>query len=74
MSSNLEDPAMSTASNVISFAAYAEGRPRRILGYDEPRGEVLLFTGIRYERAADGDPSAPNVSNGSRPNRRRRRG
>ena len=73
MSSNLEDPAMSNASNVISFAAYAEGRPRRILGYDEPRGEVLLFTGIRYERAADGDPSAPTVSsNGSR--RRRRRG
>jgi hypothetical protein len=70
MSSNLEDPAMSTASNVISFAAYAEGRPRRILGYDEPRGEILLFTGVRYER----DPSAPNVSNGSRPNRRRRRG
>ena len=74
MSSNLEDTAMSTASNVISFAAFAESRPRRVLAYDEPRGEVILFTGVRYERTADGDPSTPNVSNGSRPNRRRRRG
>ena len=71
MSRNLEQM---DAGNVVSFAAFADARKRRLIAYDEPRGQVLLFTGIRYERAADGDPGAPTASDGSRPTRRRRRG
>jgi hypothetical protein len=43
---------------------------------DEPRGKILLFTGIRYEWQPEPnpEPSAPLVSSGpSRTSRRRRR-
>jgi hypothetical protein len=39
-------------SNVVSFAAFANSRPRRPIAYHEPRGHVLLFTGVRYEYAS----------------------
>ena len=52
-------------------------RPVRIaLRADEPRGEILLFTGIRYEWQPEPnpEPSAPPISSGpSRTSRRRRR-
>jgi hypothetical protein len=35
--------------NVVSFAAFAKNRPRRLIADHEPRGQVLLFTGVRYE-------------------------
>jgi hypothetical protein len=35
-------------SNIVSVAASAGSRP---IAYDEPRGHVLLFTGVRYEYA-----------------------
>ena len=40
------------------------------LAADEPRGEILLFTGVRYERQPEPPPS---LSDGHGPNRRRRR-
>ena len=47
-------------------------RPRRpALRADEPRGEILLFTGVRYERLEPNPgPSRPAASDG-RPRRRR---
>lgn len=51
-------------------------RPSRPPRADERPGEILLFTGIRYERLPEpgSDPSSPQVSDGrSRTGRRRRR-
>lgn len=55
---------------VIAFPDAAERPQRPLLSADEPRGEILLFTGVRYERPAPTpDPSRPFASN--RPGRRR---
>lgn len=40
------------------------------VGADEPRGQILLFMGVRYERQPEPSPS---LSDGRRPKRRRRR-
>lgn len=63
-----------SAGNVISYAARASGRARRALAPGEPRGRILLFTGIiYYHDASPGhDPAAPTHGDGSRPTRRRR--
>ncbi|MEE1611256.1 hypothetical protein [Microvirga sp. CF3016] len=55
---------------VIAFPDHME-RPRRpTLSADEPRGEILLFTGVRYERPSPNPgPSRPLASNS--PGRRR---
>ena len=54
---------------VIAFPDSA-ARPQRPLPSNEPRGEILLFTGVRYERPSPNPgPSHPLVSNG--PGRRR---
>jgi hypothetical protein len=55
---------------VIAFPDNSE-RPRRPhLPASEPRGEILLFTGVRYERpASNPGPSQPYASSG--PGRRR---
>jgi hypothetical protein len=61
---------------VIPFPNPAPRRVRIALRADEPRGEILLFTGIRYEWQPEPnpEPSAPPVSSGpSRTSRRRRR-
>ena len=43
---------------VIPFAAAATRRPRR--EDDAPRGQILLFPGVRYERLPDADaPAVP---------------
>jgi hypothetical protein len=43
-----------------------------VVGACEPRGQILFFTGIRYERQPEPSPS-PSFSDGHGPNRRRRR-
>ena len=59
---------------VLPFRA-ASGRPaRRPFGDDEPRGEILLFTGVRYERQSEPGPTSPNSPLAAgRPGSRRRR-
>ena len=57
---------------VIPFpGAGARPRPRRS---DEPRGVILLFTGVRYERLSEPSPapSTPPARNGQAGRRRRR--
>lgn len=55
---------------LLPFPA-SSGRPaRRALGPEEPRGEILLFTGVRYERQIE--PSPEPISPQRRPARRRR--
>ncbi len=65
MSSDVKYLAAPASGNVASFADFAASRHRRPLAYDEPRGKVLLFMGVRYDRAFDGGPSTPPPSNGS---------
>lgn len=55
---------------VIAFPDSTERPQRPLLSASEPRGEILLFTGVRYERPAPNPgPSRPLASNG--PGRRR---
>jgi hypothetical protein len=55
---------------VIAFPDAADRPQRPSLNAGEPRGEILLFTGVRYERPAPStDPSRPYANN--RPGRRR---
>lgn len=55
---------------VIAFPEAAERPQRPHLSENEPRGEILLFTGVRYERPAPNPgPSRPYANN--RPGRRR---
>lgn len=46
----------------------ATSRPQRpALPAGEPRGEILLFTGVRYEKPSSRpDPSRPFASDGGR--------
>lgn len=56
---------------VLPFPCAASRPHRQPLSPDEPRGEILLFTGVRYERLPD--PSHPVASDGQPRGRRRRR-
>lgn len=59
------------SSGVIIPLPDIADRPQRPLQSGEPRGEILLFTGVRYERPAPNPgPSRPYVSDG--PGTRRR--
>lgn len=50
---------------VIALPDISERPPRPHLSATEPRGEILLFTGVRYERQAPNPgPSRPLLSNG----------
>lgn len=50
---------------VVAFPDAASRPQRPHLSAGEPRGEILLFTGVRYERPTpSSDPSKPFASNG----------
>jgi hypothetical protein len=62
------------ASVIVAFPGVASRPCRPSLGPDEPRGEILLFTGVRYERLEPNPgPSRPFRSNGHFPPGGRRR-
>jgi hypothetical protein len=46
--------------------------PRPALDPGEPRGVILLFTGVRYERLAEPDAAPPVLAGGEADGRRRR--
>ena len=55
---------------VIAFPDAADRPQRSHVNPGEPRGEILLFTGVRYERPEPSPgPSRPYAN--SRPDRRR---
>ncbi len=56
---------------VIAFPDVTSRPQRPIPSAEEPKGEILLFTGVRYERnASHSGPSRPFASDG--PGHRRR--
>ena len=42
---------------IIDFSRYRRRRPRSAAGEDVRMGEILLFTGVRYERRDDAAPA-----------------
>ena len=66
----MQDVWMKSPGVVIAFPD-ASARPQRPVSPNEPRGEILIFTGVRYERPAPNPgPSRPFASR--RPGNRRR--
>ena len=59
------------AGVIIAFPDPASRPERAAMQEGEPRGRILLFTGVRYERT-EPTPSHPIASDGQ-PRRRRRR-
>ena len=60
-----------SAGVIIAFPDLAARPARPALSADEPRGEILLFTGVRYERLEPNPgPSRPFASDGRRRRRR----
>ncbi|GJE62151.1 hypothetical protein [Methylobacterium trifolii] len=47
-----ERPGLRPMGALVPFAPSAARRVRREPAADEPRGEILLFLGVRYERRA----------------------
>ena len=65
-----------TKGVVVDFPAPALRPPRPGPSADEPRGKILLYMGVRYERLPERgpEPSKPRLSDGpGRTSRRRRR-
>ncbi|WP_210485603.1 hypothetical protein [Microvirga antarctica] len=59
--------AQRAAGTMIAFPDASQRPLRSPPAPDEPRGILLLFTGVRYERMGRGDaPTPPVASNGSR--------
>lgn len=59
---------------VIAWPGRSAHAARRSLGADEPRGQILFFTGVRYERHAEaGAPTGADPSKTSGGDRRRRK-
>ena len=46
----MSDVQVRSSGVIIAFPEPSANRPRSPLGDTEPRGEILLFTGVRYER------------------------
>ncbi|MEH3144752.1 MAG: hypothetical protein PGN34_05265 [Methylobacterium frigidaeris] len=42
-----------SGAELVPFPGPEARRPRRIPGEGEPRGTILLYTGVRYERLPD---------------------
>jgi len=63
-----------SAGTVVPFPGSASRRSRAALRDGDPRGEILLFTGVRYERlpAPSSEPS-PAARGQAKPGRGRRR-
>jgi hypothetical protein len=66
----MDDLRTHSAGLIVAFPDPAS-RPRRPLAPEEPRGRILLFTGVRYERMDDSGPQ-PALSDGHSRRRRRR--
>jgi hypothetical protein len=63
-----------SASVIVAFPDVASRPHRPGPGPDEPRGEILLFTGVRYERLEPKPrPTRPFRFNGPSPAGGRRR-
>jgi hypothetical protein len=60
---------------VIPFPDAASRRLRPVPSSNGPRGEILLFTGIRYDWQPEPNPAPPTplLPGGARPTGRRRR-
>lgn len=59
---------------VIPFPPASRRQTRPAPAADEPRGEILLFMGVRYERQPEPGPEpSPSLSSGQPAGRRRRR-
>ena len=66
----MQDVWTRSSAVVIAFPDAAE-RPQRPLAANEPRGEILIFTAVRYERPTPNPgPTRPFASRG--PSTRRR--
>ncbi|WP_375458431.1 hypothetical protein [uncultured Enterovirga sp.] len=59
---------------VVPFPVSNPQGPRRQDDGPDERGVLLLFTGVRYERAAPDAPVPPSPGDRTRPTRRRRVG
>lgn len=60
-------------STIVRFADYVSTRQRLEPPDDAPRGEILLFTGVMYERRApDRREASGNADAPDTPRRRRR--
>ena len=64
-----------TKGVVVNFPAPAFRPARPGPSADEPRGKILLYMGVRYERLPERgpEPSKPYLSDGPSRTRRRRR-
>ena len=66
----MQDVWIRSPSVVIAFPGVSERPERQQVAAGELRGEILLFTGVRYERPAPASaPPRPIATN--RPGRRR---
>jgi hypothetical protein len=63
---------MNALGQVLPFPAPRERRPGVAIGPDEVRGQILFFTGVRYERQAETPPRG--AKNGAPRSKHRRRG
>lgn len=60
--------------DLIPFPPASRRQPRPGPGEGEPRGQILLFMGVRYERLSEPGPEpTPSLSSGQPAGRRRRR-
>jgi hypothetical protein len=60
-------------SVVLRFSQELARRPLRPIGQDEPRGEILFFTGVRFERHCEPESDSGSDRRGNTQGRRRRK-